>query len=84
THFFQNLTSFKVGYFTINPYLNEGYYDIEFLNKQKAKYEDEYLRHIEFDDPVVIKIDGQKKIGILLKPGKVEKEELNLLESLLQ
>ena len=33
THFFQNLTSFRVGYFTINPYINEGYYDVDFLNK---------------------------------------------------
>lgn len=32
THFFQNITSFRVGYFTINPFMNDGYYDVDFLN----------------------------------------------------
>ena len=36
THFFQNLTSFNVGYFTINPYIKDGFYDIEFLSAQPA------------------------------------------------
>jgi hypothetical protein len=36
THFFQNLTSFKVGYLTLNPYINDGFYDIEYLNRQEA------------------------------------------------
>ncbi len=70
THFFQNLTSFHVGYFTINPYINEGHYDIEYLNKQKAVYEDQYIKHVRFNKPVVIKIDGSKKTGVVLKPEK--------------
>ena len=70
THFFQNLTSFHVGYFTVNPYINEGYYDIEYLNKQKAVYEDQYVKHVRFKNPVVIKIDGSKKTGVVLKPEK--------------
>ncbi len=70
THFFQNLTSFSVGYFTINPYLKEGHYDVGFLNKQKAAYEDDFVRHIHFEHPIVIKIDGSKKTGIVLKPEK--------------
>nr|MCU0362783.1 phosphoenolpyruvate synthase [Bacteroidales bacterium] len=40
THFFQNLTSFRVGYFTINPFINEGFYDVGFLNSCNAVYED--------------------------------------------
>lgn len=68
THFFQNLTSFKVGYFTINPFINDGWYDLDFLSKSKAIYEDEFIRHIEFEHPVVIKIDGQKNIGMVMKP----------------
>ncbi len=70
THFFQNLTSFNVGYFTINPYLKEGHYDVEFLNTQEAAYEDDLVRHIHFEKPIVIKIDGSKKTGIVLKPEK--------------
>ena len=52
THFFQNLISFRVGYFTINPFINEGYYDVSFLNTLSAVYEDEYIRHIAFEIPL--------------------------------
>ena len=69
THFFQNLTSFRVGYFTLNPFIDEGFYDLEYLNSFEALYEDEFIRHIRFDDPVVIKIDGKKKIGVVMKMG---------------
>jgi CheY-like chemotaxis protein len=68
THFFQNLTSFRVGYFTINPYINEGFYDVEFLNKLEAVYEDKYLRHVRFENPLEIMIDGRKHKGVILKP----------------
>ncbi len=68
THFFQNLTSFRVGYFTINPYINEGYYDVDFLNSQAVVYEDNYLRHVRFPDPLEIMIDGKTHRGVILKP----------------
>ncbi|PID94290.1 MAG: phosphoenolpyruvate synthase [Bacteroidetes bacterium] len=67
THFFQNLTSFRVGYFTINPFIEDGSYDLAYLNKQPAVYEDKFLRHVRFDDPVVIKIDGKQNLGVILK-----------------
>jgi len=69
THFFQNLTSFKVGYFTINPFLDDGKYDLEFLDNQKAEYEDEYIRHIRFEKSILIKIDGAKNCGAIFRPG---------------
>jgi hypothetical protein len=67
THFFQNLTSFRVGYFTINPFVNDGKYDIDYLNQQTAFYEDEFVRHVRFDKPLVVKIDGKKNKGVVLK-----------------
>lgn len=70
THFFQNLTSFRVGYFTINPYINDGFYDVNFLNSMDAAYEDEFLRHIKFKENLTIKIDGKKTKGVIMKPGK--------------
>lgn len=70
THFFQNLTSFNVGYFTLNPYLGDGHYDVEYLDKNIAKYENEFVRHVHFSSPLIIKIDGSKKTGIVLKPGQ--------------
>jgi DNA-binding NarL/FixJ family response regulator len=69
THFFQNLTSFRVGYFTINPYINEGYYDVDFLNNMKAVYEDNYIRHVRFDQPLEIMIDGRRHKGAIIKPS---------------
>ncbi len=69
THFFQNLTSFGVGYFTVNPYIQgDGIFDEKFLDEQPAVYESEFLRHVRFENPVVIKIDGKKNIGVVLKP----------------
>jgi CheY-like chemotaxis protein len=69
THFFQNLTSFRVGYFTINPYLKDGYYDVEYLNSMPAVYEDDYIRQVHFDSMLNAVIDGKKRIGIIFKPG---------------
>jgi CheY-like chemotaxis protein len=68
THFFQNLTAFRVGYFTINPSIGDGFTDFEFLSAADTFYEDQYLRHVRFSEPLVIKIDGRKKIGVIMKP----------------
>ena len=68
THFFQNLTSFGVGYFTINAYMNDGIYRQDFLDTLPAIEETTHLRHIRFDKPVVVKMDGKKKIGIVMIP----------------
>lgn len=68
THFFQNLTSFRVGYFTINPFINDGFYDLAFLSGKDAFYEDEFIRHVRFKLPLLIKIDGKKNKGVVLKP----------------
>ena len=68
THFFQNLTSFGVGYFTVNPFKGDGWFDEAFLNAQPAVEETEYLRHVRFDAPITIKVDGKKSLGVVLKP----------------
>jgi CheY-like chemotaxis protein len=69
THFFQNLTAFRVGYFTINPFIQDGCYDIDFLRDQPSVYEDEIIRHVRFDKPLHIAIDGRHTKGVVLKPG---------------
>lgn len=69
THFFQNLTSFGVGYFSINPFLsNDGFFDENYLNNLPAIFETELVRHVRFTQPVYIKINGKKKVGVVLKP----------------
>ena len=68
THFFQNLTSFGVGYFTINAYCNDGVYNQDFLNSFPAAHETQYLRHVHFSRPLVVKMDGKKKMGVVMLP----------------
>ena len=70
THFFQNLTSFGVGYFTINAYMNDGLYSQEFLDAQPAVEETQFLRHVRFEHPIVVKMDGKKKLGVVMMPEK--------------
>lgn len=69
THFFQNLTSFKVGYLTINPFINDGLFDLEYLNKQKAIYEDTYIRHIRFKKELTVLVDGKNNKAVIYKEG---------------
>ena len=69
THFFQNLTSFGVGYFTINPFKGDGWFDEAFLNAQPAVEETDYIRHVRFDAPITIKMDGKRSLGVVLKPA---------------
>ena len=68
THFFQNMTSFGVGYFTINPFKGDGWFDEEYLNSLPAVEETEYIRHVHFDKPIIIKMDGKRGLGVVLKP----------------
>lgn len=65
THFFQNLTSFGVGYFTINAYMNDGLYNQELLNSMPAVEETKYLRWVHFEKPLAVKMNGKKKIGVV-------------------
>ena len=75
THFFQNLTSFGVAYLTINPYRNDGSYNLEFLNSQAAEHETDFIRHIHFDRPIIGMIDGRSSKGVVLKPQEEERQE---------
>lgn len=65
THFFQNLTSFGVGYFTINAFMNDGVYNQDYLNSLPAVEETKYLRWVRFESPLTVKMDGKKKIGVV-------------------
>lgn len=58
THFFQNLTSFGVGYLTLNPELERGMCNFDRLDKMTARDETQWLRHVEFDEPLRIAIDS--------------------------
>jgi CheY-like chemotaxis protein len=68
THFFQNLTSFDVGYFTVNPDLGEGFVDWDWLAAQPALRESGCVRHLRFEAPLRVTMDGQRGEGVILKP----------------
>ncbi len=66
THFFQNLTSFGVGYFTINTYTGDGVFQKELLDAMPAIEETEHVRHVRFDHPLKVMMDGKKQQGVVL------------------
>ncbi|TLX74970.1 response regulator [Labilibacter sediminis] len=68
THFFQNLTSLRVGYVTVNAMGGEERYDEDYLNRQETIYEDEWIKHVRFKAPAIIKIDGKKGIAAISYP----------------
>ena len=68
THFFQNLTSFGVGYFTINTYTGDGLFQKEVLDSMPAVEETPHVRYVRFDKPLKIMMDGKKQKGVVLLP----------------
>jgi hypothetical protein len=74
THFFQNLTSFGVGYFTINTYTNDGVLQQDILNSMPAVEETEHVRHVRFTSPLKIMMDGKKQTSVVLLPENDIKE----------
>lgn len=67
THFFQNLTSFGVGYLTINPYMGDGVFNEQLLNSLDPYSEFRYTRHIRFAKPLNIYIDGKNNRGVVME-----------------
>ena len=51
-----------------NAFMNDGVYNQDFLNAQPAVEETKYLRHVRFEKPMVVKMDGKKKQGVVLMP----------------
>ena len=68
THFFQNLTSFGVGYFTIDTGNGSGLFRQDVLDQLPAVEETEYVRHVRFPRPLKIMMDGKKQLGVVLLP----------------
>ena len=68
THFFQNLTSMGVGYFTINPYRQDGLFNKAVLDAMPAVNETAHVRHVRFEKPLTVMMDGVKQQGVVLLP----------------
>ncbi len=70
SHFFQNITSFMIGYFTVNDHKNQGYIDWDWLLEQKPVEIKNFTNRITFNKPVIIKMNGHKNEGVIFKPEK--------------
>jgi hypothetical protein len=68
THFFQNLASLKIGYFTVNPEAGDGRLDWEWLARQPAVEKGTFFRHLRFKQPVEVLMNGRRQEGIIVKP----------------
>ncbi|HEX8816472.1 MAG TPA: PEP/pyruvate-binding domain-containing protein [Terriglobales bacterium] len=68
SHFFQNLTAFQVGYFTVNPDAGEGFVDWSWLAAQPAVEELGCVRHLRFAQPLIVVMNGRKSRGMIFKP----------------
>ena len=73
SHFFQNLTAFQVGYFTVNPDAGEGFVDWQWLAAQPAVEEEDCVRHLRFDQPLRVVMNGRTRHGMIFKPERVQK-----------
>jgi hypothetical protein len=68
THFFQNITSCNVGYFTVNPESGDGFVDWEWLAAQPVVRRTDFVSHVRLDEPIVVKMSGKSGEGVILKP----------------
>jgi len=75
THFFQNLVANNIGYFTANPDTGDGWVDWDWLVAQRAVSERTSTRHLRFVEPMLIKMNGSRNEGVVLKPGVDDRQD---------
>jgi CheY-like chemotaxis protein len=75
THFFQNLTSFRVGYMTVNPTAGGGFVDWDWLNTCDVIDETQYVRHCRPTPSLRVELDGRTRLGVILKNGDPDRDE---------
>lgn len=69
THFFQNLTSLGVGYLTVDPNIDKGFIDWDWLSRQPTIEQSRHVRHVRLEEPLEARIDGRNQAGVIFKPG---------------
>ncbi len=73
SHFFHNVTSMNVGYFSVNVSGNRGIVNWDIINDQSVIEQGTYFRHIRFDKPVIVRMDGKKGIAVISVNRKKER-----------
>ena len=77
SHFFQNISNLRIGYFTINKKNQKKNIDWEWIKKQQIEHQTEHVRIIKLKNPLFIKIDGMKGNGIVLQKRTKNKIKMN-------
>jgi hypothetical protein len=76
SHFFHNVTSMNVGYFTVQPELSSSFINWEMLDQQPLQTETRFFKHIRFKQPLEVRMDGKKRISVITV-GKPAAEKIN-------
>jgi len=74
SHFFQNLTAFQIGYFTVNPDAGEGSVDWQWLTEQPAVEEEGCVRHLRFAEAIRVLMNSRTSQGVIFKPEPEERQ----------
>jgi hypothetical protein len=67
SHFFHNLTSANVGYFSVQQEKSGSYINYDILDSQQLVIESKYFRHVQFEKPFKVRMDGKKRISVITK-----------------
>lgn len=70
SHFFHNVTTMNVGYFTVQPEFSKSYIKYEILEKQEVISQGNFFKHVRFNKPVTVKMDGRKRVSVVLFDDK--------------
>ncbi|HAQ37263.1 MAG TPA: pyruvate, phosphate dikinase [Saprospirales bacterium] len=65
SHFFHNVTSMNVGYFSVQPELGNSFIDYEMLNKQQLIQKTNFFRHVRFENALNLHMDGRKRMAVV-------------------
>jgi len=65
SHFFHNVTSANVGYFSVFQEKSSSYINYDILNKQKLITQTKYFKHVRFNEPIKVRMDGKKRIAVI-------------------
>ncbi len=69
SHFFQNMLALRIGYLFIKESRRGNMVDWDWLDEQESHHSTRHFRHLRFDEPLIVDIDGRNSLGIIHKPG---------------
>jgi hypothetical protein len=74
SHFFQNLTSFRIAYFTTRHYNANHHIDWDWLNSLPVVSESVWIKHVRSEHELEVAVDGHTGHGVVLKKARVKEE----------